>query len=410
MSSSDINESGMIAEQPQLRIVADENIPYVNEFFAEFGTITTLAGRSMCAGDVRNADVLLVRSVTKVDEQLLDGSSVKFVGTCTIGVDHLDVDYLQRAGIAYSSAPGCNANSVVEYVFSVLARLRPNWLQRRFGIIGCGNVGGALYRRLKGLGLNVRFYDPLLTPITDDFRNPEDNVSLSEVLQADVIAMHAPLTRSGSHPSHHLLSDKQLSALPRGALLINAGRGPVIDNTALKRVLRERSDIDVALDVWELEPFIDPELLASVDLATPHIAGYSFDGKVEGTAMIYRALCKFLNVSANKTAQQLLPSQPRMLQDLSGSRQQILNQAILKGYDVAGDDGRLRQALQLAAENRGERSLHEVVSDAFDGLRKSYPVRREFFINQVTLAEAAKSAEQNTVLSMLGELGFSVPV
>ncbi len=393
-----------------LRIVADENIPYVKEFFSDFGEITTLPGRSMTAKDIQHADVLLVRSVTRVDSQLLEGSRVGFVGTCTIGVDHLDLDYLARTGIIHSSAPGCNANSVVEYVFSVLSHLRPDWLQRSFGIIGCGNVGGALYGKLKALGLNVNFYDPLLNLTShEEYRDLDDQVSLEQVLAADVIAMHAPLTRTGAHPSYHLLGADQLSLLKQGALLINAGRGPVIDNSALKRILLERNDIDVALDVWELEPFVDPQLLPDIAMATPHIAGYSFDGKVEGTAMIYRALCDYLKVPAQKTAQQLLPQEYKVLDNLSGSAQQILNQAIRYGYDVAIDDQSMREQLQRAARDSDTTSLQTVFSEVFDGLRKNYRVRREFFTTEVRLANGAVSGSEPRLQAMLDELGFSAP-
>jgi len=410
VNSSGGNEMSRANRNEPLRIVADENIPYVNEFFSDFGNITTLPGRSMTAEDVSDADVLLIRSVTRVDSQLLEGSRVGFVGTCTIGVDHLDLDYLARAGISHCSAPGCNANSVVEYVFSVLSHLRPDWLQRSFGIVGCGNVGGALYRKLKALGLDVSFYDPLLSLSADDYRKSNDQVSLEQVLEADVIAMHAPLTQTGAHPSYHLLGCDQLSQLKQGALLINAGRGPVVDNGALKQILLERSDIDVALDVWELEPFVDPQLLPDVAMATPHIAGYSFDGKVEGTAMIYRALCDYLKVPAQKTAQQLLPQEHKVLENLSGSNQQIINQAIRHGYDVATDDQNMREQLQRAAKDRGAVSLQAALSEVFDGLRKNYPVRREFFTKEVKLADSVLAGTEPSLHAMLDELGFSVPV
>lgn len=401
-----IHASAVLPELP-LRIVADENIPYVKEFFSDFGVIVTLPGRAMTAADVAQADVLLVRSVTPVDESLLQGSRVKFVGTCTIGVDHLDVDYLRNAGITYSSAPGCNANSVVEYVFSVLAQLRPDWLQRSFGIIGCGNVGGALYQRLKTLGLKVSYYDPLLCSTDTDFRQADDQVCLEQVLQADVIAMHAPLTRSGDHPSHHLVSQPQLTQLRTGALLINAGRGAVIDNTALLQTLQQRSDVDVALDVWEWEPFVEPQLLPHIALATPHIAGYSFDGKVEGTAMIYRALCCFLGVKPDRSAQQLLPQEVNVIDNVSGSTQQVLNQAILNGYDVAADDNRMRREIEKVIEANGEQSSRQAIGATFDELRKTYPVRREFFTQHIRVCDEGQREDQEVLSTMLNALGFA---
>ncbi len=239
-----------------MKLVADENIPLVNEFFGHLGEIKRLPGRTLTAADVRDADALIVRSVTRVDRQLLEGSQVKFVGTCTIGVDHLDQAYLAERDIAWSSAPGCNANSVVEYVYAALAHLDINWLHGRFGIIGCGNVGGLLYRRLKAQGVDVCCYDPHLSPA----QNP-DLVSLDEVLACDLISMHTPLVNGGDHPSFHLLGAAQLAQLKPGAVLINAGRGAVIDNQALLSVLRARPDLRLVLDVWEPEPAISLDLL-----------------------------------------------------------------------------------------------------------------------------------------------------
>jgi erythronate-4-phosphate dehydrogenase len=285
-----------------MRIVADENIPLVNAFFGHMGEVVCLPGRTMTATDVRDADALIVRSVTKVNPALLDGSKVKFVGTCTIGVDHLDHTYLAANGIGWSSAPGCNANSVVEFVYAALCHLDINWLPVKFGIIGCGNVGGLLYKRLKAQGADVRCYDPNLT-LT---QNP-DLTSLDEVLACDVISMHTPLVTTGPHPSFHLLGRKELLQLKTGAVLINCGRGPVINNQALLDVLAERDDLRVVLDVWEPEPDISLELLNRVLLGSPHIAGYSYDGKLNGTEMIYQALCRHLDKSPQSSLTTLVP-------------------------------------------------------------------------------------------------------
>lgn len=387
----------------QLTIVADENIPFVAEFFQTLGEVRTYPGRTLTAAQVRDADVLLVRSVTAVNASLLDGSAVKFVGTCTIGIDHLDVAYLTQRGIAYSSAPGCNANSVVEYIFSVLARQKPDWLQASFGIIGCGNVGGHLHRRLNALGLKTFCYDPFLTPA----QNP-DLCSLDQVLSADVVCLHTPLTRDGEHPTWHLLDEARLQQLRPGCLLINAGRGPAIDNQALKRVLAARSDLTAVLDVWEPEPNLDVELLQQVALASPHIAGYSYDGKVEGTAMIYRALCRHLGTAEVVSVEDLLRDDASGQQTLvlpSGAErtlQQWVNAIILQAYDVAQDDQRMRAAL-LSADCLAST---EAFAQAFDALRKHYPKRREFPCFQPDLSAMGWSAEQkkplNTVLAALG--------
>lgn len=358
-----------------MKIVADENIPLVNEFFSRLGQVVCLPGRTITAADVRDADALIVRSVTKVNEALLEGSDVKFVGTCTIGVDHLDDAYLDSLGIRWSSAPGCNANSVVEFVYAALAHLNVNWLPVRFGIIGCGNVGGLLYRRLKAQGVDVHCYDPNLSLA----QNP-DLTSLENVLACDVISMHTPLVAEGPHPSFHLLSHNELAQLKSGAVLINAGRGAVVDNQALLDVLSIRNDLRVVLDVWEPEPDISLELLDKVLLGSPHIAGYSYDGKLNGTDLVYKALCQHLNIPPKACLSSLVPplanNELRVL-DENQNVFQIAQQLIKQVYDIAADDARLRTTARNALA--GELKFGE----GFDGLRKHYPKRREFHNYQI---------------------------
>ncbi len=352
-----------------MKIVADENIPLINEFFGRLGEVVRLSGRQMNAKDVRDADALIVRSVTKVNSQLLEGSKVKFVGTCTIGVDHLDQAYLDGHGITWASAPGCNANSVVEYVYSALSHLNINWLGLRVGIIGRGNVGGLLYKRLKAQGVDVVCYDPHL----DDTQNT-DLVSLETLLACDVISMHTPLVKSGAHPSFHLLGADELRKLKKGAVLLNAGRGAVINNQALLQVLNERPDLRVVLDVWEPEPNISLALLDKVELGTPHIAGYSYDGKLNGTEMIYQACCRAFGLGTQASLQSLVPPlennqltiQPE--DDIWSNTKRLIKQV----YDIAADDARLRE---LAVQTRAGKADFGL---GFDNLRKHYPTRREF--------------------------------
>lgn len=363
-----------------MKIVADENIPLVDEFFSHLGCVTRLPGRTMTANDIQDADVLIVRSVTKVNPVLLGGSKVKFVGTCTIGVDHLDQGYLDDHAIRWSSAPGCNANSVVEYVYAALCHLDINWLPVKFGIIGCGNVGGLLYKRLKAQGVDVRCYDPNLALA----QNP-DLTGLDEVLACDVISMHTPLVTTGPHPTFHLLGRKELLQLKTGAVLINCGRGPVINNQALLDVLAERDDLRVVLDVWEPEPEISLELLNHVLLGSPHIAGYSYDGKLNGTEMIYQALCRHLDKSPQSSLTALVPplvnNQLRIDKNIDKHNNifNIVKQLIKQVYDIAADDARLRALATQAFA--GE----VVFGEGFDSLRKHYPIRREFHNYQVHL-------------------------
>ncbi|MBU2886810.1 4-phosphoerythronate dehydrogenase [Gilvimarinus agarilyticus] len=349
-----------------MKIVVDENIPLAGAFFESAAELISLPGRALTAADVKDADALLVRSVTRVDEALLQGSKVKFVGTCTIGMDHLDQAYLQRAGIAYTNAPGCNANSVVEYVYAALSHLNVDWHQRSVGIIGCGNVGGALYRALSSQGVECRCYDPFLTRE----QNP-DLTDLEEVLQCDIVSMHTPLTTTGQHPSRHMLDYTQLRKLRDDVVLLNCGRGAVIDNRALLKLMQERDNhIQVVLDVWEGEPEISVDLLNRVQLGSPHIAGYSFDGKLKGTAMIYQAFCRHFGLTEKVHLADVLPvTLNNRLAMPEGDAWQVIGQLIEKVYAIEADDRALRE---MVADGT------EPVATGFDRLRKQYPVRREF--------------------------------
>lgn len=347
-----------------MKIVADENIPHLNTFFAEFGDITALPGRHLKADDVKDADVLIVRSVTRVNKSLLEGSSVKFVGTCTIGTDHLDTRYLTEAGIHYASAPGCNAGGVIQYVLAALAALKPGWQDVRIGVVGHGNVGGRLCRVLAKLGVDCVGYDPFLSREANPLL-----VDWDAILACDVICMHAPYTTDGPFPTHHMVNKSVLERLKPGALLLNAGRGGAIDNEALLTHLRAGADLQVVLDVWENEPHISWVLAQAVNIGTPHIAGYSFEGKINGAAMIYLALSEFLG----RQSGQALETCERLLIRLKGQLQPIqagtVNDAILATYDIGEDHQRFMHALQHAGPAH--------LGEAFDHLRKNYPERRE---------------------------------
>lgn len=353
-----------------MHIVADENIPLLDEFFAGFGEIRRLPGRSIDASAVADADLLLVRSVTTVNRALLDGSAVRFVGTCTIGTDHLDLDYFQQAGINWASAPGCNARGVVDYVLGSLLVLAEqqgiDLAARTYGVIGAGQVGSRLLKVLRGLGWRVLVCDP-----PRQAAEGGDYVSLQQVLeQCDVISLHTPLERLGEHPTHHLFDAVRLAALKPGSWLINASRGAVVDNHALRELLPQRRDLQVVLDVWEGEPQADVELAALCRIATPHIAGYSLDGKLRGTAQIYQALCQHLGVAPRVELAQLMPSPwlSELTVDASADPAWALASICRAVYDPRRDDADFRRSLQ------GDAAIRRV---AFDGLRKHYPMRRE---------------------------------
>ncbi|MBD9628953.1 4-phosphoerythronate dehydrogenase PdxB [Pseudomonas sp. PDM19] len=353
-----------------MRILADENIPLVEAFFGAHGDIRRLPGRAIDRAALGDAEVLLVRSVTDVSRELLQGSQVKFVGTCTIGTDHLDLDYFAEAGIAWSSAPGCNARGVVDWVLGSLLALADvhgaKLSERRYGVIGAGQVGGRLVDVLRGLGWDVRVCDPPRAAAEGgDFR------SLEEVLrECDVISLHTPLTRDGDNPTRHLIDAQRLKALRPGTWLINASRGGVVDNTALRIHLESGADIDVALDVWEGEPEVNVQLAHHCRIATPHIAGYSLDGKLRGTAQIYEAFCAWQRCEQAVDLDDLLPAQ--WLAELSLKEEcdpdwalAMLCRAV---YDPRSDDADFRRSLIGDTQTRRA---------AFDALRKHYPPRRE---------------------------------
>lgn len=352
-----------------MNIVADENIPLLKEFFADFGTITTLPGRNMTAEDLQYADVLLVRSVTQVNADLLRlNSSLKFVGTATIGTDHIDLNYLQQADIGFASAPGCNAQAVVNYVLSALCVLTENRQQKltdlTVAIVGVGNVGFKLRQQLEHLGIKVLAVDPFKTAA-----QVGTLVSLEEALQADVVCLHTPLTQTGEHPTQHLIGTAELAKMQPNACLLNAGRGPVVDNQALLKHLQNNPKFEAILDVWETEPEPSLALLDACLLATPHIAGYSLDGKMRGTEMIHQRLCDYLGQSAQHSLNDFLPEFGVKSIEFSDqiSTQQRFRATVRAYYDVRDDDGRMRHAMH----NTNNKAA------TFDSLRKNYPLRRD---------------------------------
>ena len=341
------------------RIIADQNMPHVEAYFGHLGEVKLMAGREIDSQTIQGAEILLVRSVTQVNQSLLEGSSVRFVGSATAGTDHIDLDYLNRNNIQFAYAPGCNAEAVVQYALSVFSRLKPQWLQSKVGIVGCGNVGGRLYQKLVALGVDCRVYDPFLSQ-----SQIPDLVSLKEVLDCDIISLHTPLTTEGEFPTHYLFNQQVLNSLKPNTLLINAGRGAVIDNNALINRIKQSDGLQVALDVWESEPQINTELLSLVSLATPHIAGYSDEGKIRGTSMLYEALCAlYLN---DASIQQPSTSINDTTVSLNGAGKS-LNQLLLECYNIGADDQRMREKLKQGDIGQG-----------FDHLRKTYPQRREY--------------------------------
>ncbi len=371
-----------------MKILFDENMPYAKEFFSDFCTPDTLipfSGRDLTAQQVQDADVLLVRSVTQVNEVLLKANNkLSFVGTATIGMDHIDQDYLVKRNIAFYSAPGCNAISVAEYVISSLVILAERYLldlsKLSVGIVGGGNTGTRLSEKLMALGITYKICDPLLAQNEQDTR---DFSSLDEVLNCDVISLHVPKIIDGEYPTYHLLNEERLNKLTNEQILISACRGEVIDNQALLALKKRGHGLKVVLDVWEGEPDVLTPLIDYTEIATAHIAGYSLEGKARGTEMLYQALCdhvekrQLISIEPKYQLVNFLP--PANIASIKLNQEfneVLLNQLVKMVYDVRRDDAIFRQQLS---------------SQGFDSLRKNYPIRREFSAVQVTLSSNASS-------------------
>jgi erythronate-4-phosphate dehydrogenase len=370
-----------------MRIIADENIPYVAEVFGKVGTVRTLPGRKMTRDELGQADVLLVRSVTPVNEALLAGTPVRFVGSATIGFDHLDAAYLERRNIACATAIGSNANSVAEYVTAALLVLAERFdlrlHGRTLGVVGYGNVGSKVVRYASQvLGMEVLINDPPL----QRQGVPVDFVDLDRTLaESDAVTLHVPLTRTGPDRTHKLIDAAHLARMRPEAILLNTARGSVVVGADLKAALQQNRLRAAVLDVWQNEPAIDPQLLKLVAIGTPHIAGYSLDGKIAGTQMLFDAVCRHFNITDKFVDwSKLVPAAKNAEISLqpSGDDQKDMRQLIRRVYDIEADDARLRKLTDRPAEQQGS---------CFDKLRKEYPVRREAWNYTVKLAAQAPS-------------------
>jgi len=382
-----------------MRIVADADILSVRESFSSLGELELVEGRQINSGHLRDADALLVRSITRVDKSLLADSAVRFIGTATSGIDHVDSDYLNNRNIQFAHARGCNANAVTEYCFAALdfLSLRRGWdcQDKLFSLIGAGHVGGLLARKLRALGIQCVAYDPLIAASRQAELETTgvEFVSYREALQADVISFHVPLSKSGPYPTYHLLSLDEINNLPRDCVLLNTSRGSVIANRDLRQALGKRHDLQVVLDVWEQEPNLDPALLDQVCLATPHIAGYSIEAKLNATSSLLTQFCQFFQVEP--------PAQTGDheggLQHLEIAEHQLdssdsnCSGLILKALPLDQIDNDLRASF---AEDAGQGAA------TFDKLRRQLAGRHEFSACQV--ASSNLTVEQQRMLQVLG--------
>jgi erythronate-4-phosphate dehydrogenase len=367
-----------------LRIVADENMPNL-ELFAQLGQVTRLPGRDISRQQLAEIDVLLVRSVTQVSAQLLAGTPVRFVGSATIGTDHIDLPWLAQSGIHFAHAPGCNAMAVAEYVLqAVLGWLLENGREAAdisIGVMGCGNVGSQVAALFSAMGTQVRCCDPPRQQRGE--LAAEEWHSFQQVLQCDVVSLHVPLSLDGPDQTFHLLGAEQLAGMSSQQLLLNTCRGAVIDNQALLKVPAAKLP-ELVLDVWEGEPQVPAALFERVRCGTPHIAGYSVEGKLRGSWMVYDALAHWFSQSAPQSAPQPQASW------YDGNIETLADVlALLQSrYAMLADHQRLEASL-VAAQPAQE----------FDQLRKHYPARHEL---AGTVVRGSVAARWQALLSTLG--------
>ena len=342
-----------------MKILADENMPYVEHLLAPLNaSVQFKAGRNISNDDLQNTDVLLVRSVTNVNATLLNNTPVKFVGTATIGVDHIDLQYCKQNNIKVVSSPGCNAEAVADYVICALLSQNIDIQNKNVGIVGLGNVGTKVAKRLLSLEANVIGYDP--------FKEKHDIslVSLEEVLAQDIICCHAPKTLTGEFSTFHMLGKKQINQIKPGSILLNAGRGEVIDQSALLKRMQQKNDLTLLMDVWENEPQINIDLMPYCKIATGHIAGYSQRGKVNGSSMVMQALFKFLNKQNEFKELDVLEQKDIRKQNID------LKTFCQNMYNIHQDDQNFRDS-----QSSKDSTTRAVM---FDQYRKTYPTRDEF--------------------------------
>jgi len=349
-----------------MHILADKDIPAVERSFSAFGPVRLFDGRRLRKSDIGEAEVLLVRAITRVDEALLEDSPIKFVGSVTAGVDHVDIDYLNDASIEFAFAAGTNSRAVAEYVVNCIylyAHMRkrsPRDLT--VGIIGYGNVGQVLGGILDRLGITYLVNDPPLASASATVRQ----VSLQCVLQSDVVSLHVPLTRNGDHPTKDLINASNAAILHPEALLINTSRGGVVNEAALCARFSNDTAIYAAIDCWIGEPNIDLDLLTRAWIATPHVAGHSLKARLAATRLLCAALNLFLKrdtVSSDATAD---GDGERLYLD-SGKYGVV--DVLSKAHPLVDQTQSLRQMLSLPKAHRGP---------YFDDLRRQYGFRREF--------------------------------
>ena len=378
-----------------MKIVADKAIPYAGRLFSTLGEVEPADTAGINAGTLRDADCLVVRSVTRVDRGLLDGTSVRCVASASSGIDHVDRDYLASRNIPLFSAKGCNARSVAEYVLSCLFVLAEQYglelESKTAGIIGCGRVGGQLRRLLRPLGIETRVYDPFIRDGDGRFSFRD----LERVLCSDIISLHVPLTMSGEYPTARMVNREFMDKLKADVIFINTARGAAVQEQDLVDFTGRNPECRLVLDVWDNEPDINIELLGRAALTTPHVAGYSARAKLNATRMAYEQVCAWAGAPAAATDDIIMPGE-NMEFDLSGFERPIdaVRLAVLACYDVRTDCAAFREIETVAGDSR---------SDFFTSARTDYPFRREFSDLRVVLP-----GNVGDIREKLSGLGFDI--
>ena len=369
--------------------MVDAVIPDAAALFGRLGSVRTFDGRALDGAELANADVLVVRSVTRVDERLLGDSSVRFVGTATSGVDHVDVGWLRRRGIEFAASEGCNSRPVAEYVLTailLLARRRGFDPRRQtLGVVGVGRIGSLVAEWAEALGMVVLRYDP---PLQRE-HGGDEWVDREELLaRSDIVTLHVPLTGEGPNATEGMVERAWLSSMRSDAVLINTSRGEVVDERVLSAALEDKAVGGAILDVWRNEPVVDARLAALVDIATPHVAGYSVEAKRRGAAMVYGAAGRWMGAGIdtdieNDVRRFLAADAPEVVRRVGrptqagkSSSMGGLPEVLSRSFDVAAIDGAFRSA--LISGGSGE---------AFDALRASISTRREFGAFEVEMAD-----------------------
>ncbi|WP_029903367.1 4-phosphoerythronate dehydrogenase PdxB [Prevotella sp. 10(H)] len=368
-----------------MKIIADKNIPYLKGIAEKFGEVTYLEGAAFTREAIQEADTLIVRTVTRFDESNLKDTNVELICSATIGYDHIDTVYCDAHGIAWRNAPGCNSGSVMQYIISsliVMSRKKDFDLRgNTIGIVGVGNVGKKVARACRILGMNVLLNDPPRQAVEKN----DSFVTLDVIKkEADIITFHSPLIKDGKYKTYHLADDNFFSSLKKKPIIINSARGGIVDTVAIKSALKTGQISGAIIDCWENEPFIDLEYLNMVDIATPHIAGYSADGKANATRMSLESIAEFYGFSKEpvKEVKEPLAPYPLIYLDIFNGSDNRIYDAILESYNPVNDFARLKHA-----------------PDTFKDLRNKYPLRREYFAYEVI---NAFQEERNT----LDSLGF----